>query len=76
MSKAFKQWYVDTEFDPMAYGAMQASWNTALEHAANVCEEVVTYPPGYGGQWEGYGCVRMRRTGADCAEAIRKEKTE
>lgn len=38
MSKAFKQWYVDTEFDPMAYGAMQASWNAALEHAAKICE--------------------------------------
>ena len=63
MSNAFKQWYVDTEFDPMAYGAMQASWNAALEHAANVCDAAA------------FGSSEPMRY-MECAEAIRKEKTE
>lgn len=63
MNDAFKQWYVDTEFDPMSYGAMQAAWNAALEHAANICREQMLKS-----DWP--------RTPNDCAEAIHKEKTE
>jgi hypothetical protein len=38
---------------------------------AALCEEVVTHPAGYGGQWEGYGPVKTQRDGKGCAAAIR-----
>jgi len=41
------------------------------EACAAVCEGLVTYPPGHGGQWEGYGPVTTHRNGSECAEEIR-----
>ncbi len=41
------------------------------EACAKLCEEIVTYPPGHGGQWEGYGEVKCTRDGKACAAAIR-----
>ena len=41
------------------------------EACASLCAEVVTYPPGHGGQYEGYGPVKTTRSGNECAEAIR-----
>lgn len=41
------------------------------EACAKLCEEIVTYPAGHRGQWEGYGPVRGTRSGEECAEAIR-----
>lgn len=43
------------------------------ERCAKVCEEVVTFPPGHNGQWEGYGPQRVTRNGEGCAAAIRAE---
>lgn len=40
--------------------------------AAEICEQVIEYPPGYMGRWEGYGAVRSTRSGNDCAAAIRE----
>ena len=42
------------------------------EACAALCEEVVTHPAGYGGQWEGYGPVKTQRDGKACAAAIRE----
>lgn len=42
------------------------------EECAVMCEEVVTHPAGYGGQWEGYGPVKTQRDGKACAAAIRE----
>lgn len=42
------------------------------EECASLCEEVVTHPAGYGGQWEGYGPVKTQRDGKACAAAIRE----
>lgn len=44
------------------------------EACAHLCEEVVTYPSGHGGQWEGYGPVKTTRNGKECAAEIRKRK--
>lgn len=41
------------------------------EACARLCEEVVTYPCGHGGRWEGYGPVKTQRDGLACASAIR-----
>ena len=42
------------------------------EACASLCEEVVTHPAGYGGQWEGYGLVKTQCDGLACAAAIRE----
>lgn len=42
-----------------------------IEACAKVCEEIVTHPAGYHGQWEGYGSVKAVRDGNACAVAIR-----
>lgn len=51
-------------------------WDAAIkaerEACAKLCEEVIEFPPGHGGQWEGHGVVRSQRSGVDCADAIRK----
>ena len=40
----FDEWYVDTEFNPMIYGALQAAWQAATlaerEECAKVCDEL------------------------------------
>lgn len=72
MSKAFGQWYVDTEFNPMAYGAMQASWNAALEHAAKICRAQLIGT----GKYDDPVDISYDKAVTDCAKAIRKEKTE
>jgi len=54
--------------------AVAAARVKALEDAAVVCAEVVTYPPGHGGQYEGYGPVKTTRSGNECADAIRALK--
>jgi len=41
------------------------------EACAKLCEEIVTYPAGHRGQFEGYGNVRQTRSGEECAAAIR-----
>lgn len=43
------------------------------EECAKVCEEIVEYPAGHGGQWEGYGAVRKTREGEDSAAVIREK---
>ena len=50
----------------------------ATERAAcaALCEEVVTHPAGYGGQWEGYGPVKTQRDGKECAAAIRERSND
>lgn len=44
------------------------------EACAKVCEEIVTFPAGHGGQFEGYGSVKVARSGIGCAMAIRTRK--
>lgn len=41
------------------------------EACAALCEEIITYPAGHGGQWEGYGPVKAARSGQECAAVIR-----
>lgn len=58
---------------------MWAAWKKAWalgaadekERCARLCEEIVTYPAGHGGQWEGYGPVNKTRDGKACAAEIR-----
>lgn len=46
------------------------------EEDVKICEEVVTFPAGHGGQWEGYGPIKTQRGGLDCAAAIRAQSPE
>ena len=43
----------------------------ALAEAAALCRVQVRRPPGYGGQWEGYGGEHGLKTGPECAAEIR-----
>jgi len=54
----------------------QAAWNAATQNAAEICKEIVTYPAGHGGSWEGYVPVKSTRSGKECAEAIEREQRE
>lgn len=58
------------EIDRLAEMVSQAQANER-EACAKLCEEIVTHPPGHGGQWEGYGEVKTTRSGNECAAAIR-----
>ena len=48
----FDEWYVDTEFNPMIYGALQAAWQAATlaerEECAKVCDEFDSENPHIG----------------------------
>ena len=46
------------------------TWEDGMREAAAICREVVTFPPGHRGQWEGYGEVKATRDGNGCAAAI------
>lgn len=51
----------------------------ALAEAAALCRVQVRRPPGYGGQWEGYGESMGYKTGPECAaeiEALAKDDPE
>jgi hypothetical protein len=51
----------------------------ALAEAAALCRVQVRRPPGYGGQWEGYGESMGDKTGPECAaeiEALAKDDPE
>lgn len=56
--------------------ALNAAALDEREACAALCEEVVTHPAGYGGQWEGYGPVKTQRDGNGCAAAIRERSNE
>lgn len=73
MSKAFEQWWEEftSAHDEWRFAdsdaLRKAAWNAALEHAAKVCERLIS----------GDGiCADDGVWIHDCAEAIRKEKTE
>lgn len=46
-----------------------------LLRAAELCEEQVLRPAGYGGQWEGYGSHMGIKTGTECAAELRELAT-
>ena len=48
--------------------------NAALAEAERLAAEVVTFPAGYEGRFEGYGPVKSTRRGADLAPLIRALK--
>ena len=70
MNEAFEQWRQDQ--DKYNMPTHEETFRAGMLAAAEICEQVVEYPPGYNGQWEGYGPVRITRTGNDCAAAIRE----
>lgn len=37
----FNEWYVDTEFNPMIYGALEAAWNAAVTAEREECVKCV-----------------------------------
>lgn len=41
------------------------------EACAQICEEILEFPAGHGGMWEGYGPVKTTRLSEECAKLIR-----
>ena len=79
----FDEWWNDQTtrflaavFKDDALEIWEAATKSEREACAKVCEEAVTYPPGYNGQWEGYGPVTTTRDGKDCAAAIRERSND
>lgn len=73
MSKAFEKFLEQSKKDGLTiypgplHNAAFVAWNAALEHAAKVCDRLIS----------GDGiCADDGVWIHDCAEAIRKEKTE
>lgn len=44
----------------------------ALLEAATLTEELVEFPAGHNGNWEGYGRIRTTRNGAVIAQLLRE----
>lgn len=78
MSKAFEQFLEQSKKDGLTlypgplHNAAYVAWNAALEHAAEICEAQLIGV----GKYDHPVDISYDRAVTDCAEAIRKEKTE
>ncbi len=53
------------------YDDLKIAFNAGMLEAARLCEIRVKRPPGYNGQWEGYGSSVTKMEGDECAALIK-----